>query len=100
MFESVQQDDAAARFRAAAVFPLIAILLTLLYLTIYPLLARVPAALFWSVVAVLVLGTAAGAAALVRTGRPRGAAVAWFIGSILVELVCARMLLWFTLPWL
>ena len=103
MFESIQTDDAAARFRAAAVFPLTAILLTLLYLTVVPLLARVPAPLFWSVVAILLLGAIGGAVAIVRVwreDRPRGAAIAWLIGAIVVELACARMFLWFTLPWL
>ena len=100
MFESVQHDDSAARASAASAFPLAAILLTLLYLTVVPLLARVPAAVFWSIVAILFVGVLAGAVAITRVWRatrPRGAALAWLIAAIVIELVCARLFLSFTL---
>jgi hypothetical protein len=103
LFESLQTDETAARFRAAAVPPLAAVFLTVTYLTVYRLLARVPAALFWSVVAILLLGTILGAMAIVRAvrrGRPRGTALGWLIGAILADLLCARIFLWVTLPWL
>ena len=103
MFESVQTDETAARFRAAAVPSLGAVFLTIAYMTVYRLLTRVPAPLFWSVVAVLVIGTLLGAVATVRAlrrGRPRGTAIGWLAGAILADLLCARILLLFTLPWL
>jgi predicted benzoate:H+ symporter BenE len=103
LFESIQTDETAARFRAAALPPLAAVLLTVAYLTVYRLLARIPALLFWSVAAILLLGTVLGAMAIVRAvrrERPRGTALGWFAGAILADLLCARMLLWFTLPWL
>jgi hypothetical protein len=103
LFESLPVDDAAARIRAAALPPLIAFLLTLVYLTVYPMLSRVPAALFWSVAAILLCGTIAGAIAIVRVvrrERVRGRALGWLTGAVLIELVCARMVLGLTLPWL
>lgn len=78
-------------------------LFTVIYLTVYPLLPRVPAALFWSVVALLLLGAVAGAVAIIRAlrnGRPRGTAVGWLVAAVAIELICTRLFLWFTLPWL
>lgn len=103
MFESIQTEDAAARFRSAAMPPLIAFAIALLYFTVYPLLPRVPALLFWSVVAVLVAGSIGGVVAIagaVRRERPRARAVAWLVAASLVELLCARTLLALTFPWL
>lgn len=103
MFESVQSDDLAARLRSAAMPPFAAFGLALLYFTIYPMLKRVPAALFWTVVLILLAGTVAGAVAIVRTvrrERPRGRAIGWLVAALLVELLCARTLLSLTLPWL
>ena len=103
MFESVQVDDTAARFRSAAVPPLAAFAITLLYITIFPLLGRVPAALFWSIVALLFIGSVAGAVLIVRAvrrQRPRGRAIAWLIAAMLIELACARTFLALTFPWL
>jgi hypothetical protein len=100
LFESLEIDDAAARMRRAALPPLIAFLLALLYLTLYPLFGRVPKLLFWLVVLVLFAGTVGGLIAIVRAGRPRGRALAWFAAAIVMELVCARMLLGMALPWL
>jgi uncharacterized membrane protein len=103
LFESLQTDDAAARFRVAAFPPFAAVLLTLLYLTIYPLLGRVPAWLFWSIVLVLLIGTILGGVAIVRavrSERPRGTTIGWLVCAIVIELACARMFLWLTLPWL
>ena len=103
MFESVQRDDIAARLRSAAMPPFAASGLALLYFTIYPMLARVPAALFWAVVLVLLAGTVVGAVAIlraVRSERPRGRAIGWLVAAVIVELLCARTLLSLTFPWL
>lgn len=103
MFESVQRDDIAARLRSAAMPPFAAFGLALLYFTIYPMLQRVPATLFWGVVLVLLSGTVAGAVAIVRavrSERPRGRAIGWLVAALLVEILCARTLLSLTLPWL
>ena len=103
MFESIQTDDAAARFRAAAIPPVVAVSVALLYLTIYRLLPRVPAPLFWSIVAILLMGTVFGAIAIVRAvrrGRPRGTAIGWLAGAIAIDFSCAWLLLSFTFPWL
>lgn len=103
MFESLPVDDTAARIRAAALPPLIAFLLTLVYLTVYPVLGGVPPLLFWSVAAILLGGTILGAIAIVRVlrrERVRGRALGWLTGAIVIELVCARMFLGFAVPWL
>ena len=103
MFESIQSDDAAARFRSAAIAPFLAFLLALLYFSLYPLLTRVPAALFWSVVAMLFAGSILGATAIVRELRrqsPRGSAIGWLVAAILIELLCARTCLGLVFPWL
>jgi hypothetical protein len=103
LFESVQAETPSARFRSAAFAPLGAVLLTVIYLTVYPLLPRVPAALFWSVVALLLLGTVAGAVAIIRAlrnGRPHGTPIGWLVAAVAIELICARLFLWFTFPWL
>ncbi len=101
--ESVLADDAASRLRGAAVPPLAAFLLTLGYLTLYPLFGRVPAALFWSVVAMLAIGAIAGAVRLVRVLRSetiRGAAIGWLSGAAAITLVCAYLAVTLTFPWL
>jgi predicted membrane-bound mannosyltransferase len=103
LFESLPVDDTATRIRAAAVPPLAAFLITLAYLTIYPMLANVPAPLFWTVVAILLLGTILGAVALIRVvrrERVRGRALGWLAGAIAIELLCARMFLGLTFPWI
>ena len=101
--ESLIADDAASRLRGAAVPPLAAFLLTLGYLTLYPLLGRVPAALFWSIVAILAIGAAAGAVRLVRVVRRetlRGRAIGWLAGAGAMTLVCAYLAVTLTFPWL
>ena len=101
MFESVQSDDAAAQFRSAAIAPLAAFLAYLLYLTLYPLLGRVPAALFWILTAILLAGSVFGAIAIIRVvRRHRGTAFGWLAAAVLVELLCVRTFLAMTLPWL
>lgn len=103
MFESIQTDDAAARLRTAALPPLIAFLAYLLYVTLYPLLGRVPVALFWLMVLILFAGTLLGLIAIVRIVRReriRGRAAAWLIAAVLVELLCVRTFLSMTVPWL
>lgn len=103
MFESVQADETAARFRAAGLPPLGAGIIALSYVTVYPLLPRVPALLFWSVDAILLIGTAWGVARIARAlqhERPRGAIAGWAAGAIGVEVLCAWLFLSFTFPWL
>jgi ABC-type microcin C transport system permease subunit YejE len=103
LFESLPPDDAAARIRSAAVPPLAAFLITLAYLTVYPMLSRVPAPLFWTTVTILLLGTILGAIALIRVvrrERVRGRALGWLAAAIAIELLCARMFLGLTFPWI
>lgn len=83
--------------RRAALPPLIAFVLWLLYLAIYPLFARVPATLFWVIIAMLFAGTLLGAIAIVRAARRD--VIAWLVAAILIELACARVLLGMLLPW-
>ncbi len=99
MFESIHTDETAARARAAAVPPLIAGGIALLYLTLYPLLPRVPALLFWSVDAILFIGTVWGAVAITR-GLHRGASLRSVAAAVGVEVVCAWLFVSFTFPWL
>jgi uncharacterized membrane protein len=103
MFESIPSDDAAARLRAATLPPFAAFLVALAYLTLYPLFTRVPPWLFWSIAAVLFTGTVLGFASIVRVVRReriRGRAIAWLVAAIVVELLCTRLFLALTLPWL
>jgi hypothetical protein len=103
LFESVQSDDAAARVRSAAIAPLAAGLLYLLYLTVYPLFGRVPAALFWLMTAIQLAGAIGGAIAIIRVVRAhsmRGRAFAWLVGAVIVEVFCARTFLAMAVPWL
>lgn len=102
MFESVRSDDAAARLRSAAIAPLAAFLVYLLYLAVYPLFTRVPAVLFRLVTVVLLIGAVAGAVAITRVVRGhsmRGRAFAWLVGAAVVELLCVRTFLAMALPW-
>lgn len=101
--ESFITDDAASRLRGAAVPPLAAFLILLGYITIYPLLGRVPAALFWSIVAVLASGASAGAiklTAIVRSEKIRGRAIGWLAGASMLTLACAWFAVSLTFPWL
>lgn len=103
MFESVRPPDVGERLRAAAVPPLAAFGLALLYFTIYPALKRVPAALFWSVDAIVLAGAIGGGIAIARVARRekiRGRAIGWLAAAALITLVCARLFLAMTLPWL
>jgi hypothetical protein len=103
MFESLFSDDASTRLRAAGVPPLAAFLAALGYLTIYPTLPRVPAALFWSVVLVLAAGAILGAVKIIRvlrSDRVRGRAFGWLAGSAALTLACALSALSMTFPWL
>jgi hypothetical protein len=103
LFESIPTDAAHVRIRNAALAPLAAFLFVQVYFTLYPLLPRVPAALFWFIVLVLFAGVVAGAVMLVRAVRGqrlRGAALAWFIAAIAFEIVTAWLCLTLTFPWL
>ena len=83
--------------------PLVAFLLALLYLTVYPLFSRVPAAVFWIVCALLVAGCILGATGIlreVRRERVRGRAVAWLVAATGIELLCTWITLGMLIPWL
>lgn len=67
------------------------------------MLARVPAALFWSIAAILLTGTLLGGLAIariLRRERVRGRAIGWLAGTVALELLCARMFLGLTFPWI
>jgi hypothetical protein len=103
LFESIERDDPSRLLRGAAVPPLAALVFALLYLTVYPLFPRVPAALFWLVALVLLTGSVAGLITIVRVVREntvRGRALVWLLGALALALVCARMSLAMILPWL
>ena len=102
MFESIERDDPSRLLRGAGVPPAAALLFALLYLTIYPLLPHVPAALFWLVAAVLLAGATGGLlmiARVVRGNTIRGRAVIWLLGATALALLCARMFLALVVPW-
>jgi hypothetical protein len=103
VFESITAPDAAARLRNAAVPPLAAFLFAQLYFTLYPMLTRVPAALFWLVVLVLYSGAIAGIVLIVRTlraERVRGINLGWAVLAAVMTFFTARLALALTLPWL
>ena len=103
MFESVQVDESAARYRAASIPPAAAFVMTLIYISLYPLLPGVPAWLFWSVDGLLLAGSVWGGVRLVRAIRaapPRGALAGWAAGAAGVNVICAWLFLSFTLPWI
>jgi hypothetical protein len=102
MFESIAPSSTAQRLKRAAGFPLAAFGVAQLYFLVYPLLSRVPAALFWVVVCVLAVGVVSGAVALTRAMRGerfRGSALVWFLGAGAVELLCAWLLVSMVVPW-
>lgn len=92
-----------ARLRAAAVPPLVAFLGALVYFTLYPLLPRVPAVLFWTMAVVVLAGAVAGIIGIARVvcrERIRGRAIGWLVVACAITLLCARLFLSLTLPWL
>ena len=102
MFESVRPPDAVERLRAAALPPLIAFIVALLYFALYPTMTRVPLALFWSMAAVVLLGTVMGVIAIARVvmkEKIRGRAIAWLVAAVVMTLMCGRLALALTLPW-
>ena len=103
MFEDFRPPDAAARLRSAGIAPRAAFLFAQAYLTFYPLLTRVPSWLFWLVDVLLLAGTVAGLvqlARVMRRERVRGAAIGWGIVALAITLVCGRLFLALTFPWL
>ena len=103
MFESIQAEGAAVRLRNAAIVPMAAYLFALAYLTLYPLLERVPAAVFWLVPLVLLAGAVTGAVLIfriVRTTRMREGGAGWLVAATLIELLCVWQFLMMTVPWL
>ena len=105
MFESIEERDPAASARRIAAAPLGAFLIELAYLTLVPLLGRVPPALFWLLVPVLFAGTIAGVvgiAGFVRKhrGELAGRVLAWLIAAAVITIVCGRAFLALVLPWL
>jgi hypothetical protein len=104
LFDVFRAPDASAEFRSAALLPLVAFLVTQGYHTVYPLLARVPPALFWSVAFVAIAGAVAGMlriGVLLRRHRHEldARAVAWLLAAALTTLVCAFVAVSFTAPW-
>jgi len=102
LFESIRTDDAATRLRNAAIIPLAAFLFAMTYFTATPFLTRVPAALFWSVATIVLIGAIAGAVAIVGVVRAetiRGRAIAWLIAAIIIDLVCLRLGVELVFPW-
>ncbi len=82
---------------------MVAFLFAQFYETLYPLFGRVPAAVFWSIDAILLAGSVIGAIALLRVVRAeviRGRAIVWLTIAITVELLCTGMFLAKTFPWL
>lgn len=105
MFESIGERDPAAGARRIAAAPLAAFLIELAYLTLAPLLGRVPPALFWLLVLVMLAGTIAGVAGIVRfvkqhRGKIVGRVLAWLIAAAVITIVCGRAFLALILPWL
>ena len=84
--------------RRAALPPLVAFVLWLFYLAIFPLFPRVPAIVFWLIVAMLFAGTVAGAIAIARAARRD--VLAWLAPAVVIELACTRVLLGMVFPWL
>ena len=102
MFETIA-DSPGVRFRRAALAPVAAFLLTQLYFGFYPVAGTFVPFMFYSVVAVVLAGTLLGAVALVgafRDERVRGVAAGWAVLAVAAELLCARLLLSLTLPWI
>ena len=76
-----------------------------LYDTLYPLLPRVPAALFLVIVLILLCGAGigiGGAARLALRHRREldGRAIAWLVASAIASLFCLRLFVAMTMPWL
>lgn len=85
--------------------PLAAFLVTQAYFTLYPLLTRVPAALFWSVVIVAIAGAVAGLFSLAGVWRRHrreldGRAIAWLVAAAAATLVCGFVAVSLATPWL
>lgn len=105
MFEAIERRDAAADARRIALAPLAAFLFELAYLTLAPLLGRVPPAIFWFVVIVMLAGTVLGIAGVARflvrrRGEVAGRVLAWLVAAIVVTVICARAFLALVFPWL
>jgi hypothetical protein len=105
LFDDFRAPDAAAHFRSAAVIPLLAFLVTQGYFTLYPLLTRIPAALFWCVVITAILGAGAGLiriAGVLRRHRREldGRSIGWLIAAAAATLVCGFVAVSLATPWL
>ena len=105
LFDAIRPPDAVARIRSTAVAPLAAFIAAQLYFTIYPLLTRVPPALFWTIVAIVFAGACAGLVGATRVVlRHRtdfGAReYAWLLASLAATALCAYLFVSLTFPWL
>lgn len=105
MFETISAPDAPAKFRSAAAVPLAAFLIAQGYYTVYPLFARVPAALFWLIALIVSAGATGGVIGIIRVLRRHhheldARAFAWLIAAIATTLACAWLAISLTLPWL
>jgi hypothetical protein len=103
VFESVTGPSVSARLRSAAIPPIAAFLVVQGYTLLYPLLPRVPAALFWLIVLISAAGAVAGIVLVIRilrTDRVRGLAFGWLLAAIAAIYLCGQLFLAMTLPWL
>ncbi|MEA2490257.1 MAG: hypothetical protein QOH21_2049 [Acidobacteriota bacterium] len=102
MFESITAPSVSARLRNAAIPPIAAFLVAQAYVTFYPLLARVPAALFWAVALITGAGAVAGTvliARVVRRERIRGVAIGWLVAAAGAVYLAGRVFLAMVMPW-
>ncbi len=105
LFEDFRGPDLAARLRGIAIAPIAAIVISQLYATLYPLLPRVPAALFAAIDLILFAGAAVGIGGAARLAlRHRreldGRAIAWLVACTIASLFCLRLFVSMTMPWL
>jgi len=105
LFEEFRQPDLAARLRGIALAPIAAIVISQLYSTLYPLLPRVPAALFAAIDLVLFAGAATGIGGAARLALRHhrefdGRAIAWLVACAFASLFCLRLFVAMTMPWL
>jgi hypothetical protein len=103
LFESIAGPSVSARLRNAAIPPIAAFLVAQGYVTFYPLLARVPAALFWTIALITGAGAVAGMvmiARVVRRERIRGVAIGWLVAAAGAVYLSGRLFVAMVLPWL
>ena len=103
MFESVTGPNVSARLRSAAIPPIAAFLVAQGYVGIYPLLTRVPPALFWTIALITGAGAVAGIVLIARVARQeriRGVALGWLIAAAGAVYLAGRLFVAMVFPWL